>query len=95
MDTCLKKIRKTRKKNIDDGLVECCLWDFTDQRDFYLTNWTLLNPDAIYIIVANISEDITDNADESIISNEGKTCLYNRIRITFIGIKRITINVVK
>ncbi|CAG2233479.1 unnamed protein product [Mytilus edulis] len=49
------------KKEIktSDGLIECGIWDFAGQKDYYATHQTFFTPYAIYLLVVDINEDIT------------------------------------
>lgn len=58
MDTILMEVKKDQDKQTLQGLVECGLWDFAGQKDYYVTHQLFLNPHAIYLLVADISEDI-------------------------------------
>ncbi|CAG2217899.1 unnamed protein product [Mytilus edulis] len=43
---------------IDKGLVECGIWDFAGQKEYYPTHPTFLTRHAIYLLVADITDDI-------------------------------------
>ncbi|VDI71250.1 Hypothetical predicted protein, partial [Mytilus galloprovincialis] len=38
----------------------CGFWDFAGQKEFYATHQTFLSSNAVYLVVANIADDITD-----------------------------------
>ncbi|XP_063418365.1 probable serine/threonine-protein kinase pats1 [Mytilus trossulus] len=65
MDKILLKIKKDQNKMTSESLVECGLWDFAGQKDYYATHQTFLNPHAIYLLVTNISDDISATGDET------------------------------
>ncbi|XP_052097296.1 uncharacterized protein LOC127732256 [Mytilus californianus] len=70
MNAILVKVKKDQDRMTSESLVECGLWDFAGQKDYYATHQTFLNPHAIYLLVTNISEDIAategDNNFDSI-----------------------------
>ncbi|XP_071123448.1 probable serine/threonine-protein kinase pats1 [Mytilus edulis] len=54
-------------KKVSDDLVECGIWDFAGQRDYYATHQTFFTPHAIYLLVADIEDNIkplTHNEDD-------------------------------
>ncbi|XP_076085394.1 uncharacterized protein LOC143056199 [Mytilus galloprovincialis] len=65
MDEILVKVQKDQEKMTSERLVECGIWDFAGQKDYYATHQTFLNPHAIYVIVTNISEDISATVDDT------------------------------
>ncbi|VDI32628.1 Hypothetical predicted protein [Mytilus galloprovincialis] len=65
MDKILLEIKKDQDKMTSESLVECGLWDFAGQKDYYATHQTFLNPHAIYLLVTNISEDIAAKEHET------------------------------
>ncbi|XP_052097384.1 uncharacterized protein LOC127732394 isoform X2 [Mytilus californianus] len=65
MDEILSEVKKDQDRMTSESLVECGLWDFAGQKDYYATHQTFLNPHAIYILVTNISEDIAATEDET------------------------------
>ncbi|CAG2253450.1 unnamed protein product [Mytilus edulis] len=50
--------KKKKKKMTSKGLVECGIWDFAGQKDYYVTHQTFFTPNAIYIVVADIENEI-------------------------------------
>lgn len=73
MDEILVKVKIDQDKMTSESFVECGLWDFAGQKDYYATHQTFLNPHAIYLLVTNISEDISATEDDkNFDSIEGK-----------------------
>lgn len=58
LDVILLKAMKTKTKMIQEGLIQCCIWDFAGEKDYYVTHQTFLTSNAIYIIVADVNKDI-------------------------------------
>ncbi|CAG2205049.1 unnamed protein product [Mytilus edulis] len=58
MDTIILDAKNQKELMTSEGLVKCGIWDFAGQRDYYATHQTFFTPHAIYIIVADITEDI-------------------------------------
>ncbi|XP_076085436.1 uncharacterized protein LOC143056236 [Mytilus galloprovincialis] len=65
MNSILVGAKKDQHKMTSESLVECGLWDFAGQKDYYATHQTFLNPHAIYLLVTNISEDIAATEDNT------------------------------
>lgn len=81
MDTILTEVKKDQDKKTSQGLVECGLWDFAGQKDYYVTHQIFLNPHAIYLLVADISEDIEAvTGDEDFDSIGGNIAIYISLR---------------
>ncbi|CAC5386289.1 unnamed protein product [Mytilus coruscus] len=64
MNAILAEVKKDQDRMTSESLVECGLWDFAGQKDYYATHQTFLNPHAIYLLVANISEDIAATEED-------------------------------
>lgn len=67
MDKILADAKKEKEKKNSDGLVECGIWDFAGQQDYYATHQTFFTPHAIYLLVADIEDAIkpvTHNRDD-------------------------------
>ncbi|VDH96323.1 Hypothetical predicted protein [Mytilus galloprovincialis] len=47
----------------DEDFTTLTLWDFAGDEEFYATHQTFLNPDAVYILVANLNDKDKDNAN--------------------------------
>lgn len=71
--TLLSKTKSSHRKNIADGLVEFDLWDLTGTKEYFIAQWTHLSPDAIYIIVVDISEDEAVAVDDGFDSIGGNS----------------------
>lgn len=52
---------------------DCGFWDFAGQKDFYATHQTFLSTNAIYLLVADISKDLTDKTFKDMLENEFDT----------------------
>ncbi|XP_063418376.1 uncharacterized protein LOC134701164 [Mytilus trossulus] len=65
MDKILLEIQKDKDKMTSESLVECGIWDFAGQKDYYATHQTFLNPHAIYLLVTNILDDLTTIENET------------------------------
>ncbi|VDI21663.1 Hypothetical predicted protein [Mytilus galloprovincialis] len=76
MDKILLEIQKDKDKMTSESLVECGLWDFAGQKEYYATHQTFLNPHAIYLLVTNISEDIAAEHETDFDSIEGQKDYY-------------------
>ncbi|XP_076116774.1 uncharacterized protein LOC143084249 [Mytilus galloprovincialis] len=67
MDEILAYAKIEKDKMKSEGLVECGIWDFAGQKDYYATHQTFFTPNAIYLLVADIEDDIkpiTHNEDD-------------------------------
>lgn len=67
MDEILSSAKTEKEKKKSDGLVDCGIWDFAGQKDYYATHQTFFTPHAIYILVVDIADDIkptTHNEDD-------------------------------
>ncbi|VDI69242.1 Hypothetical predicted protein [Mytilus galloprovincialis] len=60
MIAILSDAKSEKDKMTSEGLVECGIWDFAGQKDYYATHQTFFTPHAIYLLVADITEDIED-----------------------------------
>lgn len=58
MDEITLYVKNKKETMIDKGLVECGIWDFAGQKEYYPTHQTFLTPHAIYLLVADITDDI-------------------------------------
>ncbi|XP_063420669.1 probable serine/threonine-protein kinase pats1 [Mytilus trossulus] len=52
---------------------DCGFWDFAGQKDFYATHQTFLSTNAIYLLVADISKDLTNKTFKDMVENEFDT----------------------
>ncbi|XP_076115884.1 uncharacterized protein LOC143083515 [Mytilus galloprovincialis] len=50
--------RAKKEKMTSEGLIECGIWDFAGQKDYYASHQTFFTPHAIYLLVADINEEI-------------------------------------
>lgn len=76
-DQILLEVKKNDKTSSED-LVQCGLWDFAGQKDYYVTHQTFLTSNAIYLIVTDLKEDIktrTQDEDFNYIGIGGNKCL--------------------
>lgn len=76
LDQILSEVKKNENTSSDD-LVECGLWDFAGQKDYYVTHQTFLTPNAIYLIVTDLTEDIktrTQDTNYNYIGIGGNKC---------------------
>lgn len=67
MDEILADAQTETEKMKSEGLIECGIWDFAGQKDYYATHQTFFTPYAIYLLVADIEVDvnlITHNEDD-------------------------------
>ncbi|VDI55497.1 Hypothetical predicted protein [Mytilus galloprovincialis] len=46
------------EKGKSDDLIQCGIWDFAGQKDYYATHQTFFTPYAIYLLVADINDEI-------------------------------------
>ncbi|XP_071121648.1 probable serine/threonine-protein kinase roco6 [Mytilus edulis] len=74
MNDIIWEAKTEKEKNTSEALIECGIWDFAGQRDYYASHQTFFTPHAIYLLVADISEDIKDinydgNVDYNSIGN--------------------------
>ncbi|CAC5368629.1 unnamed protein product [Mytilus coruscus] len=60
MDDILLEAQSQKEKMAADGLVQCGIWDFAGQKDYYATHQTFFTPHAIYILVTDIEDEIGD-----------------------------------
>lgn len=60
MNDIIWEAKTEKEKNTSEALIECGIWDFAGQRDYYASHQTFFTPHAIYLLVADISEDIKD-----------------------------------
>ncbi|VDI46523.1 Hypothetical predicted protein, partial [Mytilus galloprovincialis] len=58
MDAIIVGAKNQKEKMISEGLVKCGIWDFAGQKDYYATHQTFFTPNAIYLLVADITKDI-------------------------------------
>lgn len=75
-DGIMSSAMKDKKEKESEDLVECGIWDFAGQEDYYATHQTFFVKDAIYLIVTDV-DDIA-----KLIKNDDS----NRIEGTFIAI---------
>lgn len=52
-------VKNKKETMTDEGLIECGIWDFAGQKEYYPTHQTFLTPHAIYLLVADITDDLT------------------------------------
>ncbi|CAG2254924.1 unnamed protein product [Mytilus edulis] len=53
-----KKNKGTNTLDTSDDLIDCGIWDFAGHKAYHATNQTFLTPDAIYLLVVDITDDI-------------------------------------
>ncbi|XP_052072270.1 uncharacterized protein LOC127710457 isoform X2 [Mytilus californianus] len=58
MDEITFYLKNKKETMTDEGLIECGIWDFAGQKEYYATHQTFLTPHAIYLLVADITDDI-------------------------------------
>ncbi|CAC5422025.1 unnamed protein product [Mytilus coruscus] len=58
MDEIFLEVKKITEKITTEDLIECRLWDFAGEKDYYVTHQTFLTPQAIYLLVANVNDEI-------------------------------------
>lgn len=58
MDDITFYVKNNKETMQDEGLVECGIWDFAGQKEYYATHQTFLTTDAIYVIVADMTDDL-------------------------------------
>lgn len=51
-------VKNKKETMAEEGLIECGIWDFAGQKEYYATHQTFLTPHAIYLLVADITDDI-------------------------------------
>lgn len=51
-------VKNKKETMTDEGLIECGIWDFAGQKEYYPTHQTFLTPHAIYLLVADITDDL-------------------------------------
>ncbi|XP_076106260.1 uncharacterized protein LOC143074944 [Mytilus galloprovincialis] len=64
MDAFLSYVKNKKDKMKSDGMVECGIWDYAGQRDYYATHQTFLTSKAIYLLVVDITDGITTFQDD-------------------------------
>ncbi|CAG2184693.1 unnamed protein product [Mytilus edulis] len=64
MDKILLRAKNKKEEMTLNGLVESGIWDFAGQKDYYATHQTFFTPHAIYLLVADIEDDITGTDDD-------------------------------
>lgn len=72
MNDILKAAKHKKKQLKSEGLVECGIWDFAGQKEYYATHQTFCTPDAIYILVADINDDLKHDNNVEFDSIGGK-----------------------
>lgn len=83
MDEILLEVKRGKEELKSGRVVECGIWDFAGQKDYYVTHQTFLTSGAIYLLVANLKEDIKAiSYDENCDSIGGKIC--NIVKISHI-----------
>lgn len=86
MDDILYYVKNKKHKMTSEGLVECGIWDFAGQKDYYATHQTFFTPDAIYLLVVDITDDIEAVQHSKQFTNDssgGKT-LYTIIKLKIV-----------
>ncbi|CAC5414038.1 unnamed protein product [Mytilus coruscus] len=58
MDDIILDAKTEKDKMTLEGLIECGIWDFAGQKDYYATHQTFFTPHAIYLLIADINEDL-------------------------------------
>lgn len=58
MNEIILDSKKKQELMKSEGLVQCGIWDFAGQKDYYATHQTFFTPHAIYILVTDLNEDI-------------------------------------
>lgn len=58
MDDIILYVKKKKGAMTNEGLIECGIWDFAGQKEYYATHQTFLTPYAIYLLVVDIEDDI-------------------------------------
>ncbi|XP_063400197.1 obscurin-like [Mytilus trossulus] len=58
MDEIISSSKMDKEKKESGDLVECGIWDFAGQKDYYATHQTFFTPYAIYLLVVDIEDDI-------------------------------------
>ncbi|CAC5404120.1 unnamed protein product [Mytilus coruscus] len=64
MNKILLLAKNKKQKITSDDLVECGIWDFAGQKDYYATHQTFFTPHAIYLLVADIEDAMTGTEDD-------------------------------
>ncbi|CAG2236291.1 unnamed protein product [Mytilus edulis] len=71
MDQILSEVKKEYEEMSSNDMVECGLWDFAGQKEYYVTHQTFLTQNAIYLIVADLTEDIVTRKMEKDLNYKG------------------------
>ncbi|XP_071177906.1 uncharacterized protein [Mytilus edulis] len=58
MDEIISYVKKEKDSMTNQGLIECGIWDFAGEKEYYATHQTFLTPHAIYLLVADIRDDL-------------------------------------
>jgi GTPase SAR1 family protein len=67
LDTCLEAMKVELPKDL---LVDCSIWDFAGQKEFYATHQTFLTSSAIYLLTVDLSKDLSSQRQEKIDDEE-------------------------
>lgn len=85
MDEIISSSKMDKEKKESGDLVECGIWDFAGQKDYYATHQTFFTPYAIYLLVVDIEDDIKpithDEDDCTCIGGKLVVCLKENIHI--------------
>lgn len=79
MGDILSRAKLLKDKRESENLVECGIWDFAGQKDYYATHQTFFTQHAIYLLVTDVMDDlkpITQNEDDCYCI-EGKLITFN------------------
>lgn len=71
MDQILSEVKKEYEEMSSNDMVECGLWDFAGEKEYYVTHQTFLTQNAIYLIVADLTEDIVTRKMEKDLNYKG------------------------
>lgn len=58
---------------------DCRFWDFAGQKEFYATHQTFLNPNAVYLLVVDVSTDFTSKTPNDMLDKEFETSGGNKL----------------
>lgn len=86
MDDILLYVKNKQDNMTSADLVECGIWDFAGQRDYYATHQTFFTPHAIYVLVADITEDIKLIPDDGMLNfdtNGGEVILLYKKEMSY------------
>lgn len=54
----------------NEQLADCGFWDFAEQKEFYATHQTFLSTNAVYLLVADTSKDLSKKTFHHMIEDE-------------------------